>query len=107
MNVPKTGVMLVGWGGNNGTTITAGILANKQKLKWNDKKGEKDSNWYGSITQCSTVKIGCDKSQEVYIPMNQLLPLVNPDDLVVGGWDISSENLVEGMKRAMVLDYDL
>jgi myo-inositol-1-phosphate synthase len=23
-------VMLVGWGGNNGTTVTAGILANKQ-----------------------------------------------------------------------------
>jgi len=31
--------MLVGWGGNNGTTITAGILANKQKLSWNTKKG--------------------------------------------------------------------
>ena len=23
-------VMLVGWGGNNGTTVTGGILANKQ-----------------------------------------------------------------------------
>ena len=23
-------VMLVGWGGNNGTTVTAGVLANKQ-----------------------------------------------------------------------------
>jgi myo-inositol-1-phosphate synthase len=28
--VPKTGVLFVGWGGNNGTTVTAGILANKQ-----------------------------------------------------------------------------
>lgn len=28
--VPKLGIMLVGWGGNNGTTLTAGILANKQ-----------------------------------------------------------------------------
>lgn len=27
--VPKIGVMLVGLGGNNGTTFTAGILANK------------------------------------------------------------------------------
>lgn len=25
----KNRVMLVGWGGNNGTTVTAGILANK------------------------------------------------------------------------------
>lgn len=28
--VPKLGVMLVGLGGNNGTTLVAGILANKQ-----------------------------------------------------------------------------
>jgi myo-inositol-1-phosphate synthase len=27
--VPKLGVMLVGWGGNNGTTFTGGVLANK------------------------------------------------------------------------------
>ena len=29
--VPKIGVMLVGLGGNNGSTFTAGILANKKK----------------------------------------------------------------------------
>ena len=28
-HVPKVGVLLIGWGGNNGTTLTAGILANK------------------------------------------------------------------------------
>merc|ERR1719456_1735544 len=32
--VPKTGLMLVGWGGNNGTTVTAGLLANKQQTTW-------------------------------------------------------------------------
>lgn len=30
--VPKLGVMLVGLGGNNGSTFVAGILANKKKL---------------------------------------------------------------------------
>lgn len=30
--VPRVGVMLVGWGGNNGTTVTAGILANRRRL---------------------------------------------------------------------------
>jgi myo-inositol-1-phosphate synthase len=24
--VPRTGVMIVGWGGNNGTTVTAGCV---------------------------------------------------------------------------------
>jgi len=32
--VPKIGVMLVGLGGNNGSTFTAGIIANKRQLSW-------------------------------------------------------------------------
>jgi myo-inositol-1-phosphate synthase len=36
-----------------------------------------------------------------------LLPTVNPNNLVVGGWDISKSNLYEAMKRAEVLEYDL
>jgi myo-inositol-1-phosphate synthase len=30
MHVPKLGVMLVGLGGNNGSTMVAGIIANKK-----------------------------------------------------------------------------
>lgn len=39
--VPRLGVMLVGWGGNNGTTVTAAVLANKMKLTWKTKTGLK------------------------------------------------------------------
>ena len=35
--VPKVGLMLVGWGGNNGSTVTATVLANKHKLSWKTK----------------------------------------------------------------------
>lgn len=35
------------------------------------------------------------------------MPLVNPNDLVIGGWDISKMNLADSMKRAEVLDYNL
>jgi len=31
--------MLVGLGGNNGSTLVAGVLANKQKLSWEAKNG--------------------------------------------------------------------
>lgn len=48
--VPKLGVMLVGLGGNNGSTIVAGILANKKKLSWNTKNGTQEANFYGSFT---------------------------------------------------------
>lgn len=46
LKVPKLGVMLVGWGGNNGTTITAALLANKLKLTWETKNGLQKANWY-------------------------------------------------------------
>jgi myo-inositol-1-phosphate synthase len=37
--VPKLGMMLVGWGGNNGSTVTAGILANIHKMSWPTREG--------------------------------------------------------------------
>jgi len=42
--------MLVGLGGNNGSTFTAGLLANKKGLTWMTKAGEMKSNFYGSFT---------------------------------------------------------
>lgn len=35
------------------------------------------------------------------------MPFVDPNDLVIGGWDISSLNLAQAMRRAEVLDYNL
>jgi myo-inositol-1-phosphate synthase len=43
----------------------------------------------------------------VHVPFHELLPMVNPNDLIVSGWDISSTNIGDAMKRAKVLDYDL
>jgi len=105
--VPKLGVMLVGWGGNNGTTVTAGILANKKQVGWSTKEGRKQPNYYGSLTQASTVRIGNFNEKEIYVPFSSLLPMVNPNDVVLGGWDISKMNLKDAMARAAVLDYDL
>ena len=39
--VPRVGCMLVGWGGNNGSTVTATVLANKLKIEWRTKDGIK------------------------------------------------------------------
>ncbi|XP_026321377.1 inositol-3-phosphate synthase [Hyposmocoma kahamanoa] len=106
--VGRVGVMLVGWGGNNGSTFTAAVLANRHQLSWNTKNGQQDSNWYGSITQASMVRLGFDeRGNEVHVPMSQLLPMVHPDDLEIDGWDISPLNLAESMVRAKVIDFDL
>lgn len=106
--LPKTGVMLVGWGGNNGSTLTAGLIANKLGLTWETKEGIRNSDFLGSLTQASTVKLGENSAgQSVYVPFSGLLPMVKPTDLVLGGWDISSMGLADAMKRAKVLDIDL
>ncbi len=43
----------------------------------------------------------------MYLPMKEVMPMVNPDDIVLGGWDISAMNLGEAMMRAQVLEYHL
>ncbi|XP_037948629.1 inositol-3-phosphate synthase-like [Teleopsis dalmanni] len=104
-HVPKVGVMLVGWGGNNGSTLTAALEANRRQLQWRTRTGLNTANWFGSITQSSTVLIGSDeKEQDVYVPMKDLVPMVNPNDILVDGWDISGLNIGEAMRRAQVLD---
>jgi myo-inositol-1-phosphate synthase len=100
--------MMVGWGGNNGSTVTASILANKNKINWRSKRGVHEPNYFGSVTQASTVKLGVDgEGNDVYIPFSKVLPMVDPNDLVLGGWDISGKNLGDAMERAQVLEYDL
>ncbi|KFM07867.1 Inositol-3-phosphate synthase 1-A, partial [Aptenodytes forsteri] len=88
--VPRLGVMLVGWGGNNGTTVTAAVLANKLGLSWMTKTGRKKANYYGSLLQASTVCLGTGPAGDVYVPFRDLLPMVHPNDIVFDGWDISS-----------------
>ncbi|KAK9841057.1 hypothetical protein WJX81_008351 [Elliptochloris bilobata] len=105
--VPKLGVMLVGWGGNNGTTVTAGVLANKLGLTWMTKEGLRKPNYWGSLTQASTCRVGNYRGEEVFAPFSSLLPLVHPNDIIFGGWDISSLNLAEAMERAKVIDFEL
>lgn len=56
----------------------------------------------------STVKLGNDVAgNSVYTPMKNMLPMVDPSQIVWGGWDINGMNLGDAMKRSKVLDYNL
>ncbi|KAF7351434.1 Inositol-3-phosphate synthase [Mycena sanguinolenta] len=91
--VSKTGLMMIGIGGNNGSTLT--VSNNPITL--------------GQFSRASTVRIGTDGStgQDVHVPISDVLPMVHPNDLVLGGWDISGLSMDKAMERAKVLDYDL
>ncbi|TRM68922.1 hypothetical protein BD626DRAFT_472382 [Schizophyllum amplum] len=107
--VGKTGLMMVGLGGNNGTTLCATILANRHNITWGTKGGMQQPNYIGSMLRASTVSIGIDPAtgRDVHVPISDVLPMVHPNDLVLGGWDISGLPMDKAMKRAKVLDYDL
>lgn len=104
--VGKVGMMLVGWGGNNGTTVTAGIIANRRGLVWDTREGPRAANYYGSVVMASTMKLGTEAKtgKDINVPFHNVLPMVHPNDLVIGGWDISGMNLANAMDRAAVLE---
>lgn len=104
--VGKVGMMLVGWGGNNGTTVTAGIIANRRGLVWDTREGPRAANYYGSVVMASTMKLGTEAKtgKEINVPFHNVLPMVHPNDLVIGGWDISGMDLAQAMDRAAVLE---
>lgn len=56
----------------------------------------------------STAKLGNDaRGNAVYTPLKNMLPMVNPSDIVWGGWDINPMNLGDALRRSRVLDVDL
>lgn len=101
--------MLVGLGGNNGSTFTAGILANKLNQSWETKNGMQQPNFHGSFTQCATAHMGYKvdeqgQLQDVFKPIKDLMPMVSPFDFEISGWDINNRNLYEACKNSHVLE---
>ena len=101
--------MMVGMGGNNGSTLCATILANRHNITWHTKSGVQTPNYIGSLLRASTVRLGSDPAtgKDVHVPISDVLPMVHPNDLVLGGWDISGIPMDKAMSRAQVLDWDL
>ena len=69
-------IMLVGLGGNNGMTLVGGAIANREGITWKTKEGVRAPDYYGSLTQSSTCRVGTMNGQEIYAPFKALLPMV-------------------------------
>lgn len=104
----RLGLMQVGWGGNNGTTVSAAVIAHRQNISWQSRTGKHVPNYKGSLTQAATLRIGFDEiGRDVFLPLRSVVPLVEPQSIAMGGWDISSMNLADAMDRSGVLEVDL
>lgn len=96
------GVLLVGIGGNNGSTFVASLMAHRENIRWKDHSGRILSpDWLGS-----TVMMG-STSREDHKTLFEAYDFTHPEDIVVGGWDISSANLSEAVQRAGVLNWQI
>lgn len=104
----KLGVMMVGLGGNNGSTFAAGLLAHSESITWRNKNGEHAVQFLGSISQMGSVHIGYDSQGKHYSRLfKDITPMYSPSDIVLGGWDICSDNLYLAATKAKVLEIDL
>ena len=83
----KLGVMMVGLGGNNGSTFAAGLLAHSESITWRNKNGEHSVQFLGSISQMGSVHIGYDSQGKPYSRLfKDITPMYSPSDIVLGGW---------------------
>lgn len=44
---------------------------------------------------------------DIHMPIKEIVPLINPNDIEITGWDISDLNMYEATRRAKVIDYNL
>lgn len=106
-HTPKThgsfGILVVGLGGANGTTMLAGILANRLKMEWHGPKGEPMlPNYNGCITQLD------QRGVHGGVGYRDLVKgLADASMAAVGGWDIRPTKPGDALLEAQILDYDL
>ena len=53
------------------------------------------------------MRLGSCAGRDVYVPFCNLLPMSDPEQWTIGGWDISGAPLADAMARAEVLDFDI
>lgn len=69
--------------------LTSSLLPMRSGITWMTKEGLRKPNYFGSLTHAATVRVGNYRGEEIHVPFSSLLPMVHPNDFVLGGWDIS------------------
>eukprot|EP00903_Cladosiphon_okamuranus_P009565 g9107.t1 len=95
----RPGILIVGFGGGNGVTAAAGVLANQKNITWEGATGRNSPNYLGCITQLPS-KGGSGGYRERY-------DLADANHAAIGGWDIRPTPLGEALYNARILDFDL
>jgi myo-inositol-1-phosphate synthase len=101
----SAGILIVGLGGNNGVTLLAGQIANRDGLSWETaSSGRVSANWYGCLTQIPPrggVRGGGGGFR------GRVPGLADAARAVVGGWDVRPAPLGRALYDSRVLEPDL
>ncbi|KIO15852.1 hypothetical protein M407DRAFT_235266 [Tulasnella calospora MUT 4182] len=90
---------MIAWGDSNGTTLTDSFLANVTNSTGPPSRGVQVPNYLDSLIRAS-MRTG----KGLNIAISDVLPMVHPNDLVLGGWNISAP--LDMKRDTQVLDYD-
>jgi len=101
----KLGVMIVGLGGNNGSTLVTSLLAYNKGLTWENKNGIQKVKWLGSISQYGSINLGYNKKGKIVSKLiKDMVSLRSPEDIIISGWDICQDDLYKACKKNKVID---
>lgn len=93
--IGKLGILVVGIGGAVSTTFIAGTMIARKGL----------GIPVGSITQLATIRLG-KKKENCFPKIKEVVPLVELNDIIFGGWDIFEDNAYLAACRAEVLSME-
>jgi len=99
----KIGILIVGLGGNNGTTLLAGQIANARSLSWETSAAGRVSApcWHGCVTQLAP------RGDHGGVGFAGRYPLADAGRAAVGGWDVRPTPCGDALYANRVLEYDL
>ena len=100
----KLGIMVVGLGGNNGSTLVTSLLAYNKGIRWENKNGIQKVKWLGSLSQYGSINLGYNKGKIVSKLIKDMVSLRKLEDIIIGGWDICGDDLYTACKKNKVID---
>ncbi|KAF8404552.1 hypothetical protein HHK36_009439 [Tetracentron sinense] len=112
--VPKLGVLLVGWGGNNGSTLTGGVIANREGISWATKEKANpddivfggwdisDMNLADAMVRAKVFDIDLQKQLRPYMESMVPLPGIYDPDFIAANQGSRATNVIKGTKKEQV-----
>jgi len=83
-------VLLYGMSQPLAVHFIATILSNKNNINFEKNGTLLKSNYYGSLSQCKMINIGCtENGTEVYNSLKNIIPMFDPNNITFSGWDNS------------------